>query len=107
MKSICQAAVLCARQDIGLRGHREHEGSANKGNFLEILDVVASEDTTLKKHMQDAAHNAKYVSKATRNEVLQAAADGASLSEPHTSELNGGIFYYYYCRAQRGLVIVT
>lgn len=39
---------MCARQDIGLRGYREHEDSANKGNFLEILDVVASEDTTLK-----------------------------------------------------------
>ena len=32
LKSICQIAVLCARQDIGLRGHREHEGSSN-GKF--------------------------------------------------------------------------
>ena len=30
-------AVLCARQDIRLRGHRELEGSTNKGNFLEIV----------------------------------------------------------------------
>ena len=75
LKSIYQVAVLCARQDIGLRGHHKHKGSANKGNFLEILDVVASEDTTLKKHMQDAAHNAKDVSKASQNELLQAAAD--------------------------------
>lgn len=74
LKSICQVAVLCARQDIGLRGHREHEGSSNKGNFLEILDLVASENSFLKKRMQDAPQNAKYVSKSTQNELLHAAA---------------------------------
>ena len=34
LKSICQFAVLCARQDIE---HHEHEGQEN---FLEILDLV-------------------------------------------------------------------
>lgn len=74
LKSICQVAVLCARQDIGLRGHCKHEGSSNKGNFLEILDLVASENSFLKKRMQDAPHNAKYASKSTQNDLLHAAA---------------------------------
>ena len=91
LKSICQVAVLCARQDIGLRGHREHEGSTNKGNFLEILDVVSSENTILKKRMQDAPRNAKYVSKATQNELLQAAAD--VIVEQITEEIRRAGFF--------------
>ena len=72
LKTICHVAVLCARQDIGLRGHCEHEGSSNKGNFL---DIVASESSSLKQRMEAAPQNAKYISKQTQNELLQAAAE--------------------------------
>ena len=75
LKSICQVAVLCARQDISLRLHRKHEGSSNKGNFLEILDIVASESSSLKQRMEAAPQNAKNISKQTQNELLQAAAE--------------------------------
>lgn len=51
LKSISKVAVLCAQQDIGLRGHREHESSMNKGNFLEILELVASENSTLRNRL--------------------------------------------------------
>ena len=44
------------------------------GNFLEILDLVASENSFLKKRMQDGPQNAKYVSKSTQNDLLHAAA---------------------------------
>ena len=91
LKSICQVAVLCARQDIGLRGHREQEGSSNKGNFLEILDIVASESNSLKQRMEAAPQNAKYTSKQTQNELLQAAAE--VIVEQITSEIRRVGFY--------------
>lgn len=37
IKSIVEVLLLCARQDIALRGHREHAESANRGNFLHYL----------------------------------------------------------------------
>ena len=73
--SICKVVVLCARQSIALRGHREDEDSENKGNFLEILSIVASESPALKSHIDNCAGNAKYLSKTTQNELLQAASD--------------------------------
>ncbi len=42
IKSIAEVLLLCSRQDIPLRGHRESPESANRGNFLEILLLVAS-----------------------------------------------------------------
>ena len=91
LKSIFQVAVLCARQDIGLRGHREREGSSNRGNFLEILDVVASENSSLQKRMQDAPQNAKYISKTTQNELLHAAAQ--VITEKITDEIKRARFF--------------
>ena len=33
MEVVSDILLLCARQNIGLRGHRENENSQNKGNF--------------------------------------------------------------------------
>ncbi len=41
LKSILHALMFCASQDIALRGHREGVSSLNKGNFLELLDLLA------------------------------------------------------------------
>lgn len=32
--------LLCTKQEIALRGHRENVTSVNKGNFIAILNVV-------------------------------------------------------------------
>ena len=39
---ISQVAVLCARQGISLRGHDESSTSSNKGNYVEILELLTS-----------------------------------------------------------------
>lgn len=44
LKTVIETILLCARQNIGLRGHRETEKSSNKGNVLEILNVIARHD---------------------------------------------------------------
>ena len=36
--------TVCARQDLALRGHHESMESLNRGNFLEILELVAGHD---------------------------------------------------------------
>ena len=64
--SICQVTVLCARQDIALRGHCEHDQSSNKENFREILDLVSSKHSSLKQHMQGPQNEKN----ATQNDLL-------------------------------------
>ena len=47
LRTMLKIALLCARQDLALRGHDESENSENKGNFKEILALLASENPTL------------------------------------------------------------
>ena len=48
MKTVSETILLCAKQNIGLRGHHENEKSSNKGNFLEILNIIARHDKIVK-----------------------------------------------------------
>ncbi|KAL4119885.1 hypothetical protein QTP88_012647 [Uroleucon formosanum] len=44
--------VVCflGKQELAFRGHRENEGSLNKGNYCEILDLLAKEEQFVKEH---------------------------------------------------------
>ena len=45
--SIAEVILLCAKQEFALRGHDESTESHNRGNFREILELVASHDPIL------------------------------------------------------------
>ena len=45
VKSIVEVLLLCAHQDIAIRGHDEKANSANPGNFKQIFDVLVSGQT--------------------------------------------------------------
>ena len=72
IESLLKVAILCAKQEIALRGHREGPESPNKGNFLEIFDLLKSENDWLDKRAASAAKNAKYTSPDIQNSLLQA-----------------------------------
>ena len=74
LQTMLKIALLCARQNLALRGHDESENSENKGNFKEILGLLASENLTLRHRLENAPSNAKYVSKEIQNDLLKAAA---------------------------------
>lgn len=71
-------------QNIAQRGHRESPESDNRGNFLEILDLISKHDPFLKTRMEEQAKNAKYTSSAMQNDILQCLAgmvkEGAQFS---------------------------
>ena len=75
LKTIAKVAILCARQNIALRGHDEQDTSTNKGNFLEILDVVATHNDELKHQLSSSPKNCKYTSNYSQNDILLAACD--------------------------------
>ena len=55
LQTMLKIALLCARQDLALRGHDESEIS---GNFKEILALLASENPTLRHQLENAPSNA-------------------------------------------------
>ena len=77
LRSIVEAVMLCARQGLALRGHRDdstHVESAplaNHGNFLALLQFrIRAGDELLKEHLQTAKGNALYTSKTVQNEII-------------------------------------
>ena len=73
LEKIVDAVILCGKQNIPLRGHRDDStsDSSNKGNFLAILQLLAKHDEQLMSHLQTAKKNALYTSKTIQNEVIQ------------------------------------
>ncbi|KAB2090830.1 hypothetical protein ES319_A03G148900v1 [Gossypium barbadense] len=53
------------------RGHDESSGSKNRGNFLELLSLLASYDEKVKDVLKNAPQNASYTSLTIQKEILQ------------------------------------
>ena len=70
-----KVAVLCAHQCIALRGHDETSGSAKKGNFVELVDLIKSTSPQFDFQCKSLPKNAKYTSKSVQNDLLKAAVD--------------------------------
>ena len=83
LRSIVDTIVLCGRQNIALRGHRDSatdlEGvgaQSNHGNFWALLNFkIACGDTHLRDHLQRAARNATYTSPDTQNQLINILGD--------------------------------
>jgi hypothetical protein len=64
---IVDAIVLCGKQNLPLRGHRDEEG---KGNFIALLHHQAKIDALLKIHLDNRDPNTKYSSPTIQNELI-------------------------------------
>lgn len=71
IKSLCRIIVLCVKQDLPLRGHRESDDSPNQGNFLEILKLLAEHDQLIKEKLQSLPSNASHKTPEIQNTLLQ------------------------------------
>lgn len=54
LRSIINTIILCGKQNIPLRGHRDDSTStaSNKGNFHAILALLATTDENLREHLE-------------------------------------------------------
>lgn len=84
LASIMKTVVLCGRQNIALRGHRDNAtdldrdtpASDNHGNFLALLNFrVEAGDTILGNHLSTAARNATYTSNTIQNQIVNVLSD--------------------------------
>ena len=57
-KTIIEALLYCAFQEIALRGHRESEGSRNRDNFMELVHIISN---VVKSRLHDGPRNAVYI----------------------------------------------
>ena len=55
---------------MSFRGHRECVNSVNRGNFLEILGLVAKHDPVVQHMLTDGPRNASYTSADIQNQLL-------------------------------------
>ena len=73
LSSLFKTVILCGRNNIALRGHRDDgpTTSNSKGNFKSLLHFrVNSGDETLQQHLSNAPRNATYTSKTVQNEMI-------------------------------------
>lgn len=73
LRSIVDTVLLRGKQHISLRGHRDTFSDdtltvPNKGNFLPILQLMASNDSLLQTHLNSCPRNASYTS--IQNEII-------------------------------------
>ena len=67
IRTVAEVILLCARQNVALRGHRESQLSLNKG---EILDMISNHDEIVKRRLQGGPRNAMYTSPGIQNTIL-------------------------------------
>lgn len=66
IKTVADILLLTATQNIAQRGHRDMDDDGNKGNFLDIMELIAKHDGTVKRKMSKQ-HNATYTGHGTQN----------------------------------------
>ncbi|XP_066983782.1 zinc finger MYM-type protein 1-like [Macrobrachium rosenbergii] len=68
IKEVAKVLCLTARQKIAQSGYHEGPDSMNKGNFLEIMELIIEKDPIIKARL--SSKNAKYTSPTIQNEII-------------------------------------
>ena len=75
LKAIAEAILLCAKQDLALRGYREGPNSEKRGDLLEILNIVAKHDPIVQRKFTQGPRNATHTSDDIQNDMLNTMAE--------------------------------
>lgn len=70
IKSIGRVLLYTAVQGIAQRGDNEGESSLNRGNFVELLNLMENFNDEFKSKRRSLPNNAKYTSPQIQNEML-------------------------------------
>ena len=74
LKRIIDAVLFLGKQGLAFRGHREQglgSPETNKGNFLELIKLLAKNDIALEQHLLLGDRNATYLSPDIQNDRIQ------------------------------------
>ncbi len=78
IESLLIIVILCGKQGLALRGHRDHQVNwkdenqrcSNEGNFIQLVRFRAETDLALADHLDNSPRNATYTSKTIQNELV-------------------------------------
>ena len=74
--TVAEVIRLTCTQNIALRGHDESEKSVNRGNFLEIMHLIAARDKIVESRLHGhGTGNAKYTHSSVQNAIINIMAD--------------------------------
>ena len=51
LKRLLDVTMFLAKQNLPFRGHRENMLSENKGNFLQLIELLSKYDPVLREHL--------------------------------------------------------
>uniref|UniRef100_A0A3Q2DQ75 DUF4371 domain-containing protein n=1 Tax=Cyprinodon variegatus TaxID=28743 RepID=A0A3Q2DQ75_CYPVA len=74
LKDLINATCFLARQQLAFRGNDESKGSANCGNYVELLHVFAENDDRLARHLETSTVFSG-LSNRIQNELIEAVGD--------------------------------
>lgn len=75
IKSIIRRIIYLSTQGLALRGHDESNASQNRGNFLELLDLMSHDNTVIAKRLIEGPKNARYTHYSIQNELIHCLAE--------------------------------
>ena len=90
LRVIITTIIMCGKQNIPLRGHRDDSTStaSNKGNFHAILMLLGNSDKNLQEHLLTGRRNVTSTSKPVQKEVIRITGDyiRAKVTQPIQKE---------------------
>ncbi|XP_060568090.1 zinc finger MYM-type protein 1-like [Ruditapes philippinarum] len=86
MALIVDTLMLCGKQNIPIRGHREDADSDRKGNFQALLEFQAKNNPVPKDHLENGDPRTRYTSPKIQNEII--AICGKLISDEIVTECN-------------------
>lgn len=55
LRRIIQAIIFLCKQELPFRGHLEDESSHNRGNYLELLNLLAQNESLMRDHLESSS----------------------------------------------------
>lgn len=74
LKSLIDVVCFLGKQELAFRGNNEIESSSNRGNYIELLHLLASKDADLASHLASSTVFAG-TSNRIQNDLIEAIAD--------------------------------
>ncbi len=75
LTGVIDVLLLCCYQEIATRGHDESRTSHNRGNFVEILQLIGKHDPVIGERLNNGPRNAMYTSPQIQIMLLGVMAD--------------------------------
>lgn len=70
IKAVIEIVLFCSLYELPLRGHDESCDSSNKGNFCELVKLVANHDSVVSERLSTGPRNATYRSPEIQNCII-------------------------------------